>query len=98
MICCLHSHPEEYTDFPVVFNNQSVTVLKKEVTFFPVHATKAYGGAEIELYTFLTVALDGGAWSTSFPATFLKERTAVPTGQEAGWAPQPVWIFWRRVR
>jgi hypothetical protein len=64
--------------------------------FFPDHAIKAYRGVEIELYTFLTLALDGGAWSTSFPSTFLQERTPTPIGQEAGWASERVWMFWRR--
>jgi len=35
--------------------------------FIPVHARKAYRGAEVKLYYFLTLALDGGDQSTSHP-------------------------------
>jgi hypothetical protein len=39
-------------------------------------------------YSFLTSALEGGEWSTSRPGPALPP---VPTVQEAGWAPEPVW-------
>jgi hypothetical protein len=44
-------------------------------------------------YTHLTSALDGGEWSASRPVRALplgKERP-VAIGQDAGWAPEPVW-------
>jgi hypothetical protein len=40
-------------------------------------------------YLCLTSALDGGEWSASRPGRALP--LSVPTGQEAGWAPEPVW-------
>jgi hypothetical protein len=47
--------------------------------------------------SFLTLALDGGEWSVRCPCPFTsRERGLVPTGQEAGWAPEPVWTLWRR--
>jgi hypothetical protein len=39
-------------------------------------------------YSFLTSALDGGEWSASRPGRSLPP---VSIGQEAGWAPEPVW-------
>jgi hypothetical protein len=42
-------------------------------------------------------ALDGGDWSASRPGRFTRGEIApVPTGQEAGWAPEPVWTLSRR--
>jgi hypothetical protein len=55
----------------------------------PLHAMKAPGVA----YSFLTSALDGGEWSASCPGRALHpgKGPPVPIGQEAGWAPEPVW-------
>jgi hypothetical protein len=33
---------------------------KVEIKIVPVHAVKVYGGAEIQLHSFLSFALDGG--------------------------------------
>jgi hypothetical protein len=45
-------------------------------------------------YSFSTSALDGGEWSASRPGRALPpgKGPPVPIGQEAGWAPEPVWI------
>jgi hypothetical protein len=55
----------------------------------PLHAMEAHGvrGGNSS-YSFLTSALDGGVWSASRPGRALPP---VPIGQEAGWAPEPVW-------
>jgi hypothetical protein len=44
-------------------------------------------------YSFITSALDGGEWSASRPGRALTpgKGPPVPIGQEAGWAPEPVW-------
>jgi hypothetical protein len=44
-------------------------------------------------YSFLTSALDGGEWSASRFGRALPpgKGSPVPIGQEAGWAPEPVW-------
>jgi hypothetical protein len=45
------------------------------------------------LYSFFNSALDGGEWSASRPGRALPpgKGPPVPIGQEAGWAPEPVW-------
>jgi hypothetical protein len=44
-------------------------------------------------HSFLTSALDGSEWSASRPGRALPpgKEPPVPTVQEAGWAPEPVW-------
>jgi hypothetical protein len=44
-------------------------------------------------YSFLTSALEGGEWSASRPGRALPpgKEPPVPSVQEAGWAPEPVW-------
>jgi hypothetical protein len=46
-------------------------------------------------YLFTTSALDGGDWSASLPVRALHSGKGPPPpvsfGQEAGWAPEPVW-------
>jgi hypothetical protein len=55
----------------------------------PLHAMEALGGErKYSSCSFLTSALEGGEWSASRPGHALPP---VPTGQEAGWAPEPVW-------
>jgi hypothetical protein len=44
-------------------------------------------------YSFISSAVDGGEWSASRPDCALPplKEPPVPIGQEAGWAPVPVW-------
>jgi hypothetical protein len=44
-------------------------------------------------YSFTTSALDGGEWSASLHGYALPpgKGPLIPIGQEAGWAPEPVW-------
>jgi hypothetical protein len=58
---------------------------------------KAYGGVDVQIQIFLTLAIVGGEWSTSRPGRLSpgKEPPA-PIGQEARWAPEPAWTTWRR--
>jgi hypothetical protein len=44
-------------------------------------------------YSFMTSAQDGGEWSASRPGRVLPpgKGPPVPIGQEAEWAPEPVW-------
>lgn len=57
-----------------------------------VHVAKWYGAAEAYLHEFPTYAVDGGRWLHA-PATLLPVNPPVPTEQEVGWAPEPVWVF-----
>ena len=52
-----------------------------------MQAIRPIGGVEVELYSFLTTALEGGGWSTSSPGRSLPPgKDSVPIVQEAGWA------------
>jgi hypothetical protein len=53
----------------------------------------AWGQRRYSSYSFLTSTLDGGEWSASRPGCALPpgKGPPVPIGQEAGWAPEPVW-------
>jgi hypothetical protein len=60
----------------------------------PLHATEALGGERMySSYSFSTSELGGGEWSASRPARALApgKGPPVPTVQEAGRAPEPVW-------
>jgi hypothetical protein len=51
------------------------------------------GGRWYSSYSYLTSALGGGEWSVSRPGRSLPpgKEPPVPLGQEARWAPEPVW-------
>ena len=49
---------------------------------------KAYRGLQVLLFSFLTSVLSGDEWLSRFDR-FNPEK-------DAGWAPEPVWTFWRR--
>jgi hypothetical protein len=56
----------------------------------PVHAMEAHGGERrYSSYSYVTSALDGQHHALA--ALTPRERTPSTTGQEAGWAPEPVW-------
>jgi hypothetical protein len=58
----------------------------------PLHAIQVFAGEKYSSYSFLTSALNEGEWSESRPGCALVPGKGhlVPTGQEAGWAPEPV--------
>jgi len=69
----------------------------KERSSCPCTCNKGIKGEWRHLHTFLTSALDGDEWSGSRPGHFIpRERVPLLIEQEAGWAPEPVWMFWRR--
>ena len=64
----------------------------------PVHAMKACKGIEVGLHSLLTLALDGGGVVslTRRPLYPMGKIFRYPFEQEAGWAAEQVWTFWRR--
>jgi hypothetical protein len=58
---------------------------------------KAYGGLDVQIHIFLTSALVGGSVQLHVPVALPPgKEPPVFIGQEAGWAPEPVWTTWRR--
>jgi hypothetical protein len=51
------------------------------------------GEKSYSFYSFLALPQDGDEWSASRPGRALPpgKGPPVPIGQEAGWAPEPVW-------
>jgi hypothetical protein len=49
------------------------------------YTMKAYGGVDVEVHIFLTVALDGGEWSVSRPSHFAPGERAPVTHWIGGW-------------
>jgi hypothetical protein len=59
-----------------------------------VHPITDHEGPEVKRYSstlFLTSGLYEGGWSTPRPGRFAPGKDPVPTAQEPGWAPGPVW-------
>jgi hypothetical protein len=50
----------------------------------PLTDTKAQMGVEVQLYSFLTSAVEGSGWSAPRPGRFTPWKDPVPTVQEAG--------------
>jgi hypothetical protein len=55
------------------------------------YTMKMYGGVDVQIHVFLTLALVGGEWSALPPG----ER-APGTHWIGGWAPELVWTTWRK--
>jgi hypothetical protein len=54
--------------------------------------SKLRGEAEVLLYQYSTLALEGGGWSAPRPGRFSpREGDAVPIVQEVGWTSGPAW-------
>ena len=50
------------------------------------------GWVEVQLYSSMTAALEGGEWSAARPSRPIPPgKDSVPIVQEAGWAPALVW-------
>jgi hypothetical protein len=60
---------------------------------------KSHRGEEVQFHSILTSALDADEWSMSGRGRGYFNcgtNTTLLTDQEAGWASEPVWAFWRR--
>jgi hypothetical protein len=65
----------------------------------PQHTHRGAGGERMySSYSFTASALDGGEWSAPRPGRALSPGKGhpVPIGQEAGWAPEPVWTTFQK--
>jgi len=60
-------------------------------TAVSVHAIKAYRAADVQLYSFLTLAVDRCELSASYVSSGGTDH--VPTEKEAGLVPEAVWTF-----
>jgi hypothetical protein len=70
------------------------TTLYVQLKAVPLNSMEAIEGGRMHSpCSFLTLALDGGEWSASRPGRDLApgKGPPVPTGQESGWVPEPVW-------
>jgi hypothetical protein len=66
----------------------------KKGKLVPLRSIEAHlGDRRYSSCSFLTSALEGGEWSASRPGRALPpgKEPPVPSVQEAGWAPEPVW-------
>jgi hypothetical protein len=66
----------------------------QKVKAVPQHTYEAQGERRYSSYSFMASALDGGELSASRPGRVLSSGKGppVPIVQEAGWAPELVWI------
>jgi hypothetical protein len=67
----------------------------KKSKVVPLRSIQAHlGDRRYSSYSLLTSALEGGEWSASRSGRALPpgKEPPVPTVQEAGWAPEPVWM------
>jgi hypothetical protein len=84
--------------FPVPFAYVSVEwclVLRdsKKGKAVSQHTYGGAGGEEVQLLLIHDLGIRWGEWSVPRPGRALPtgKRPPVPTGQETGWAPEPVW-------
>jgi hypothetical protein len=80
---------------PIIEPTHSLVTILTEKKLKPSHYTpgERLGERRYNPYSFSTSALDGGEWSASHPGRALApgKGSPVPSAQEAGWAPEPVW-------
>jgi len=56
---------------------------------------KTYGEVHVQFHAFLTLTLIEISGQLHTPATSPSgKELLIPIGQEAGWAPEPVWTQW----
>jgi hypothetical protein len=99
---CRSDRPIKYSFTLVILHNFSFSHMAHEVEFRNSTAIKSEsspvtglnmsrGWIEIQLYTFVTSALEGGVWSALRPGCFTPGKDPLPIVQKTGWAPGPVW-------
>jgi hypothetical protein len=65
------------------------------------HATKSYGGVEVQLHIFLILVLDGGEWSASHFGRFIPRKSGLGTHwildcHKGGWALEHCWLVFSK--
>ena len=71
---------------------KSCCVIKGKGKVHPITGHEGPEGEQMYSSTLpSTSVLDGGRWSAPRPGRFTPGKHPVPTVQEAGWAPGPVW-------
>jgi hypothetical protein len=68
---------------------KKITTFKDNTQEHDPYVGTTWGDRRYSSYSFSKSALDRGEWSASRPGRALPP---VPIVQEAGWAPEPVWI------
>jgi hypothetical protein len=101
-----HTHTQSHKQYPLYtfmsvslygpcFTNAIATdgSERKKVKWSLYTPWRRLGNRRYSSYSFLTSALEGGEWSASCSGRALPpgKEPPVPSVQEAGWAPDPVW-------
>jgi hypothetical protein len=73
-----------------IFSRISFKTYQPRITVKQSHYGPS-GWIVVQLYPFVTSALEGGGWSTPRPGRFTSGKNPVPIVQEAGWAQGSVW-------
>jgi hypothetical protein len=91
----------KFSKFYLVFTENATSYTIRAVRFVlsgskpikkvPLTDAKAQKGVEVQLYSYLTWALEVGERSAPRLGRFTPGKNPVPIVQEAGWAPGPVW-------
>jgi hypothetical protein len=91
----LNGTPHIISSTSQYFSNGTPYIIStKKGSVVPLRSIEALlGGRRYSCYSFLIWALEGGEWSASRPGRALPpgKEPPVPTVQEAGWVPEPVW-------
>jgi len=72
-------------------NNDLTYMVQAKGTAVSVHAIKAYRAADVQLYSFLTLAVDRCELSASYISS--GGTDPVSPEREAGLVPEAVWTF-----
>jgi hypothetical protein len=94
-----HARPWEVQDHGILQN----VMTRNRGTVFPIHTMMAYKGSRGTALLILNLSTRY-KWIVNFTPQLLnphpppKKISHIPTKQEAQWAPEPVWTFWRKKR
>jgi hypothetical protein len=79
----------------LIHSNTDLThIVKAKSTAVSANAMKEYRGVDVQLYSFLSLAVERCKLSASYVSS--GKQPSIPHEQEAGLASEPVWIIRRR--